>query len=68
MDTSETYFYPFLQIILSQEKNIQRLNELVKSLREQLQQCRSSNETLNSTVSSLTENVIELERLQILED
>ncbi|XP_047964830.1 uncharacterized protein LOC125209267 [Salvia hispanica] len=33
------------KIILSQEKSIQKLNEVVKSLREQLQQCRSSNET-----------------------
>ncbi|KAI3450746.1 hypothetical protein Pfo_007411, partial [Paulownia fortunei] len=40
------------KIILSQEKNIQRLNELVRSLREQLQQCRSNNETFNSTFSS----------------
>ncbi|KAI3461266.1 hypothetical protein Pfo_017929 [Paulownia fortunei] len=57
------------KIILSQEKNIQRLNELVRSLREQLQQCRSNNETLNGgTLTSLTENVIELERQQILED
>ncbi|KAL3850270.1 hypothetical protein ACJIZ3_012152 [Penstemon smallii] len=61
-----------LQIIMSQEKNIQRLNELVRSLREQLQQCRrSNNETLNgssSSLNSLTENVIELEQQQILED
>ncbi|KAG8371141.1 hypothetical protein BUALT_Bualt13G0055900 [Buddleja alternifolia] len=56
------------KIILSQEKNIQRLNELIRILKEQLQQCRSSNETVNSTVSSLTENVIELEREQIIED
>ena len=57
-----------LQIILSQEKNIQKLNELVRSLRKQLLQCRSNNETTNDTLSSLAENVIELERLQILED
>ncbi|XP_051142645.1 uncharacterized protein LOC127259382 [Andrographis paniculata] len=57
------------KIILSQEKNIQRLNELIRSLREQLQECRSSNETSNATLSSmLTENIIELERQQILED
>ncbi|CAL5436340.1 unnamed protein product [Camellia sinensis] len=55
-------------IILSQEKNIQRLNELVRSLREQLLQCRSNNNKLNGTVSSLTESVIDLERQQILED
>uniref|UniRef100_A0A5B7ASP2 Peptidyl-prolyl cis-trans isomerase G n=1 Tax=Davidia involucrata TaxID=16924 RepID=A0A5B7ASP2_DAVIN len=56
------------KIILSQEKNIQRLNELVRNLREQLIQCRRNNETMNGTVSSSTENVIELERQQILED
>ncbi|CAI9785847.1 unnamed protein product [Fraxinus pennsylvanica] len=56
------------KIILSQEKNIQRLNELVLRLREQLQHCRSSNETKNGTLSSLTENVIELQRQQILDD
>ncbi|KAM7522547.1 hypothetical protein LguiA_012449 [Lonicera macranthoides] len=56
------------KIILSQEKNIQKLNDLVRSLRKQLLQCRSNNETTNDTLSSLAENVIELERLQILED
>lgn len=55
-----------LQIILSQEKSIQRLNELVRSLREQLQQCRDNNETTNDNASPLTEHVIELERQQIL--
>ncbi|XP_042012232.1 uncharacterized protein LOC121760656 [Salvia splendens] len=57
------------KIILSQEKSIQKLNEVVKSLREQLQQCRSINEkTLNATLSSLAQSVIELERQQIVED
>ncbi|KAK2971897.1 hypothetical protein RJ640_000520 [Escallonia rubra] len=57
------------KIILSQEKNIQKLNELVRSFRKQLLLCRgNSNETANDTVSSLTENAIELERQQILED
>ncbi|KAL3828599.1 hypothetical protein ACJIZ3_017401 [Penstemon smallii] len=57
------------KIILSQEKNIQRLNELVRSLREQLEQCRSNIEsTSNGTLSSLAENIIELEQQQILED
>ncbi|KAM3692953.1 hypothetical protein ACB098_08G126300 [Castanea mollissima] len=54
------------KIILSQEKSIQRLNELVRSLRKQLQQCRDSNETSNDNASPLTEHVIELERQQIL--
>ncbi|XP_073142643.1 uncharacterized protein [Henckelia pumila] len=56
------------KIILTQEKNIQRLNELVRSLREQLHLCRNINETLKGTHSSLTEHIIELERQQILED
>ncbi|KAJ8510233.1 hypothetical protein OPV22_000667 [Ensete ventricosum] len=37
------------KIILSQEKNIQRLNELVQSLQLQLLQCRGSNNTINDT-------------------
>ncbi|KAL9336503.1 hypothetical protein Peur_070991 [Populus x canadensis] len=45
------------KIILSQEKNIQKLNELVQSLREQLQQCRSENYILNSTAIPLTEHL-----------
>ena len=57
-----------LQIILSQEKNIQRLNELVRSLRGQLLQCRNNNETMKGPVNALTENVIELERQHVLED
>ncbi|GMH07340.1 hypothetical protein Nepgr_009180 [Nepenthes gracilis] len=56
------------KIILSQEKNIQKLSELVRSLREQLSECRSSNGSSNSTLSSLAENIIELEQQHILED
>ncbi|XP_010246342.1 PREDICTED: uncharacterized protein LOC104589636 isoform X4 [Nelumbo nucifera] len=56
------------KIILSQEKNIQRLNELVRSLREQLLQCRGNNDTINNSLTPLTENVNELERQHILED
>ncbi|KAI5666922.1 hypothetical protein M9H77_16775 [Catharanthus roseus] len=57
-----------VQIILSQEKNIQKLNELVRSLREQLRQCMINNETTNNNLNALAENVIELERQEILED
>ncbi|EPS70516.1 hypothetical protein M569_04255 [Genlisea aurea] len=32
------------KIILSQEKNIEKLNEMVRSLREELQRCRSRND------------------------
>ncbi|XP_015577655.1 uncharacterized protein LOC8263325 [Ricinus communis] len=49
------------KVILSQEKNIYRLNELVRSLQQQLLQCRCNNETTNSTASTLNEHVIELE-------
>lgn len=55
------------KIILSQEKSIQKLNELVQSLREQLSECRS-NGSANSSLSNLTESIIELERQQFLED
>ncbi|RVW33306.1 hypothetical protein CK203_039812 [Vitis vinifera] len=57
-----------LKIILSQEKNIQGLNEVIRSLQEQLKQCRNSKGTRNSSVSPLNDNVIELERQKILED
>ncbi|KAG2683048.1 hypothetical protein I3843_10G014600 [Carya illinoinensis] len=56
------------KIILSQEKNIQKLNELVRSLREQLVQCRGESEVVNGTVTPLTELLTELERHPILED
>ncbi|KAL3518596.1 hypothetical protein ACH5RR_021185 [Cinchona calisaya] len=56
------------KIILSQEKNIQKLNELVRSLREQLRQCMSTTETTNGSLSSFSENVIEFDRHPILED
>ncbi|TYG67563.1 hypothetical protein ES288_D05G085800v1 [Gossypium darwinii] len=49
------------------EKNIQRLQELVRSLQQQLLQCKGNNKT-NDTISHLTEHVLELERQQILED
>lgn len=56
------------QIILSQEKNIQRLNELVQSLQLQLLQCRGSNNTINDTGSSFTANGNEIENKHMLED
>ncbi|TYI10095.1 hypothetical protein ES332_A09G117700v1 [Gossypium tomentosum] len=37
------------KIILSQEKKIQRLNELVRSLEQQLLQCKGDNKTTNGT-------------------
>ncbi|KAK4788656.1 hypothetical protein SAY86_019975 [Trapa natans] len=56
------------KIILSQEKSIQKLNELVQSLRRQLLQCRADMETRNSSVAALTDQIIDLEGQQILED
>ncbi|XP_061359747.1 uncharacterized protein LOC133303786 [Gastrolobium bilobum] len=56
------------KIILVQEKNIRRLNELVQHLQEQLQQCRNSSVTTNGSVSPLAEHILELEQHQILED
>ncbi|KAK7312670.1 hypothetical protein VNO77_36727 [Canavalia gladiata] len=56
------------KIILVQEKNIRRLNDLVRHLQEQLQQCRSNNGTTKGAVRPLVEHILELERHQILED
>ncbi|KAL6138317.1 hypothetical protein ABKV19_020841 [Rosa sericea] len=56
------------KIILSQEKNIQKLNELVRSLREQLLQCRGESEVVNGTATPLTELLSDLERHALLED
>ncbi|CAL1403837.1 unnamed protein product [Linum trigynum] len=56
------------KIILSQEKNIHKLNELVRNLRQQLSECKCNNETSTVTANSLTDHVIELERQQFLED
>lgn len=53
------------KIILSQEKNIQKLNELVQSLREQLLQCKGENKIANST---LTERLHKLEQPPLLGD
>jgi len=68
MNSFLIYVFHLAQVILSQEKHIHRLNELVRSLREQLQLCRHNNETTNGNESPLTEHVIELERQQILEN
>ncbi|KAK8938363.1 hypothetical protein KSP39_PZI011477 [Platanthera zijinensis] len=54
------------KIILSQEKNIQRLNTLVQSLRHQLSQCRGINTNANFSGNSLISNANETERQQIV--
>lgn len=56
------------KIILSQEKSIQKLNELIRSLREQLSECRNNNGSTNSSLSNLTERIIELEKQPFMED
>ncbi|XP_020581507.1 uncharacterized protein LOC110025393 isoform X2 [Phalaenopsis equestris] len=56
------------KIILSQEKNIQRLNLLVQSLQQQLTQCRNINNSISFTENSLGTNANETEKQQILED
>ncbi|KAK8970451.1 hypothetical protein KSP40_PGU000889 [Platanthera guangdongensis] len=56
------------RIILSQEKNIQRLNRLVQSLRHQLSQCRGINTNANFSGNSLISNANETERQQIVRE
>nr|GFA26646.1 hypothetical protein [Tanacetum cinerariifolium] len=54
-------------IILSQEKQIQKLKTLVQSLQEQLQQCGGKDEAVNDNTSSLTGLFNELKQQQIIE-
>ncbi|XP_038906290.1 uncharacterized protein LOC120092148 [Benincasa hispida] len=56
------------KIILSQEKNIQRLNELVQSLRRQLLQCKGEHEAVNSTVTPMTELLTVFDQQPMLDD
>ncbi|CAN7114636.1 unnamed protein product [Brassica rapa subsp. narinosa] len=58
------------KIILSQERHIQRLNELVRTLQMQLLRCKGQeNETRNATETSrISKQFIELERKHIVED
>ncbi|PWA48433.1 hypothetical protein CTI12_AA491100 [Artemisia annua] len=56
------------EIILSQEKQIQKLKTLVQSLEEQLLVCRGKDEFVNDkTAGSLTELINELNHQQIME-
>ena len=55
-----------LQIILSQKKSIEKLNELVRILQEQLLQCKEKTEAVNS-IASLTDLLNELEQQEILD-
>ncbi|CAA0824318.1 Unknown protein [Striga hermonthica] len=56
------------KIILTQEKNIHRLNEAVLNLKEQLKKCVCYNVTSKNTLNSLAENVIGLEEEQIVDE
>uniref|UniRef100_A0A1D1YL72 Lon protease 1 n=1 Tax=Anthurium amnicola TaxID=1678845 RepID=A0A1D1YL72_9ARAE len=56
------------KIILSQEKNIQRLNKLVQSLQQQLVQCQGINKTATAYSSSLMTNINETDWLRAMED
>ncbi|CAN0847302.1 hypothetical protein LINGRAHAP2_LOCUS4907 [Linum grandiflorum] len=53
------------QIILSQEKNIQALNELVQNLREQLSRCKSVNFAAKDTSIDLAEQLNQREQESI---
>ncbi|XP_022153051.1 uncharacterized protein LOC111020647 [Momordica charantia] len=53
------------QIILSQERNIQRLNEVVRSLREELQQCKGSNKNITNGTTLMSSHILELQRLRV---
>lgn len=56
-----------LQIILSQEKNIQQLNQLIESLQRQLLHCRGSNNTVHTTTIPAT-GVGEVEEHETIDD
>uniref|UniRef100_A0A0E0CLK2 Uncharacterized protein n=1 Tax=Oryza meridionalis TaxID=40149 RepID=A0A0E0CLK2_9ORYZ len=56
------------KIILSQEKMIRLLNEHIQNLQQQLLQCRVNNRTTNSSGSSLTSYISEIQRQQMMDD
>ena len=56
------------QIILSQEKMIQKLNDFIQNLQQQLLQCRENNKTVNSSRTSLTSYISEIQRQQMMDD
>uniref|UniRef100_A0A0E0K0Q0 Uncharacterized protein n=1 Tax=Oryza punctata TaxID=4537 RepID=A0A0E0K0Q0_ORYPU len=56
------------RIILSQEKMIRLLNEHIQNLQQQLLQCRVNNRTANSSGSSLTSYISEIQRQQMMDD
>ncbi|KAL6899164.1 hypothetical protein ACP4OV_005822 [Aristida adscensionis] len=56
------------KIILSQEKMIQRLNEFIQNLQQQLLQCRGNNVTVNSSGTSLKSYISEIQRQSMMDD
>ncbi|MBA0561888.1 hypothetical protein Gohar_014310, partial [Gossypium harknessii] len=55
-------------IILSQERNIQKLNEQVRNLREQLLWCKAETEISNGSAFALSEHLSEIEQQPMLDD
>ncbi|CAN6244564.1 unnamed protein product, partial [Urochloa humidicola] len=56
------------KIILSQEKMIQKLNDFIQNLQQQLLQCRGNNKTVHSSGTSLTSYISEIQRQQMMDD
>lgn len=56
------------QIILSQEKMIQKLNDFIQNLQQQLLQCRGNNKTVHSSGTSLTSYISDIRRQQMMDD
>ncbi|CAN6213658.1 unnamed protein product, partial [Urochloa humidicola] len=56
------------KIILSQEKNIQQLNQLIESLQRQLLHCRGSNNTVHTTTVPAATEVGEVEEHETIDD
>uniref|UniRef100_A0A804PIJ6 Uncharacterized protein n=1 Tax=Zea mays TaxID=4577 RepID=A0A804PIJ6_MAIZE len=56
------------QIIFTQEKMIQRLNNFVRNLQQQLVQCRGNNRTVNRSGTSLTSYISEIQMPQMMDD
>ncbi|MBA0619548.1 hypothetical protein Godav_028704 [Gossypium davidsonii] len=56
------------KIILSQERNIQKLNEQVRNLREQLLWCKAETEISNASAFALSEHLSEIEQQPMLDD
>ncbi|KAF8693322.1 hypothetical protein HU200_038711 [Digitaria exilis] len=56
------------KIILSQEKMIQKLNDFIQNLQQQLLQCRGNNKTVHSSGASLTSYISDIRRQQMMDD